>query len=459
MGEKRCLQAIALAAMLGPGGHCIAAQAADFQRAVQRHVEKTEFRLGRPCVHLASKSDWPRAHERLPDTRLEWTPAAFLVRLDREMDPTGRLAPRFALAARHGLFEQRVGQGSVPEYTMTWRGYAHTDGQGCFHTGSAEVDVAVRSIEPLSGGNYRVTTFGTPRELLPWAKDPEFLSHFTSYADSRIAYGTATYQVTGSGTVVEGRGSQETLGIPPAFVLFEDRRDPRAEAKRAGEVTPERVLAMVNAYFSDPSITPGNMVCAWLPHMVHDNNLDEILATPPGKTAPLMQLTLYGFKMNSAEDRETRIWYEFLSRLESIGLMRSQRIPASGYRGRPANGAIRFELTDAGRAMAPPNNPQCLLVGYARPVEILHFEPFTESRSRAAFVGRAVVEPLPGREALVARFGHLERLVKVGATVKGAMMALDGKLSLVGGGFENPVFEPDYSRLVPLPLESSVTRP
>jgi hypothetical protein len=432
-----------------------AADAAGFKRAIEEHVARTSVNFGRPCVNLWKIA--PTKQPSFPDTRFDWAPASFIIRLDGETDPEGRLARVFGLAARHGYFERRKAPDGAPEYRMTWAGYAKTNGQGCFYTGSVEIEAAVQSFERQGVETWRVVATGRPRNLLPWASDPEFWQIFKSYSDSRYEYGRNTYEVARRGVslaVVDRRPPPDTLGIP-RFLLMLQKRGPRPEqiAKEAGVLTRERVGATLADYVTK-GYAMSNRVCLRLPHMVDETNLVEDSQTPEGQAPAPLHFTIYNAAWRPSGLVDATRNYDILTRLESAGVVTSERLSATEYRGQKANGAIRFTVTDAWRAMIPRNQPGCVLVGHVVPTEVLDFEQFTAINTRPAFVARTKFTPLPGREALLVRFRNLERLSDPGGAMIGNFYFVEGKLG-AEASYPNPEFEADGSTLPPLPFANS----
>jgi hypothetical protein len=440
-------------ALVAPAPAQTVADPEKFKRAIEEYVARTSVNLSRPCVNL-----WkipPTKQAAFPDTRFDWSPGSFVIILDGETDPQGYLTRTFGLAARHGYFERRAAAHGALEYRMTWTGYAGTNGQGCFYTGSAEAVATVKSYERRGAVNWQVVATGQPRSLLPWAADPEFRQLFTAYSDHSSVYGTGYYEVTPSGfgfSVVDQRPPPETLGIPRPLLLLLARRGPRPErvAKEAGVLTRERVRAALNDYATQAWVAT-NRVCIWLPHMVDETNLS---GTSEGQAAAPLHFTIYNLAWRPGGADGASRNYDVLTRLESVGVVRSERIAASEYRGGKANGAIRFTLTDAGRAMTTSEQPSCLLVGHVETVEVLDFQQFTPLNTRPAFVARTKFKPLAGREAVIARFRHLERLTEQGGAMIGNIHFIGGKLS-VEGSYHNPEFEADRSQLPPLPFENA----
>jgi hypothetical protein len=412
-----------------------AAQQADTEperRVIAARLAELIAAVGAPCVQLHLRRD----EEGFPGMERDWTPASFRVRLDAATDPDGRLARIFALGERHGLYE-RVGAGTPPEYGLTWKGFATSDGGGCFYTGGQEATVTVQSINSY-GAHESVVASARPTRLEPWAQDPEFEALFPAYSTNIGYYGRSTWSLerTMSGVRLPpppAAGNPETFGVPLIVRLLgaRPRRGPSdAEIVRlAGDLTEPRIRAAAQAFAAEPG---RNRMCISLSNLGDMNVSRE-------------QPEVWFFDRERSADDVSRVRrdYEQMRRLAALGIVEAQRVERG----------LRFALTERGREIAAADDPTCIVVGEHRVVGVLRFEQLNERRLVPSFVARARVEVHLGREPLVAAFPNLQRLANVGGGAVGHISYVDGRgLVALGVRFENPQFYVDPATVIDPPV-------
>jgi hypothetical protein len=436
--------------------------AEDFKRALDAHLlQQAGAYLPRPCVRVGFHLGAPE--RAFPGTEFDWTPASFVSRHDADSPKVGNPEGPYQLLARHGLMQARTLADGAREYTMTWKGFGASDGQGCFFTGGGTVDTVVHSFEKARGEGgreiWRVAATGRPKEIEPWAGDAEYPQHFNSYSNSRTELYRRTYEIERAGrgyAVVRKPGPEYEAAMKnPVIRAWQEarerkRQDPAKVAQAAGPLSAERILAALQAYMKE-AYAPPNRVCFPLPHMSDESNLGGMHGVP-GDKRPAPVFTLYNLEWRPGGPTDLMRNFDILSRFQSAGLAGMARVPATEYRGGKANGALRFELTPAGVAMLAPEDPLCLLVGHVEVVEVVGFQQFDAATLLPRFAARTRFKPLPGREALIARFGNFARLQEAGGAMTGHVAYGNGPLVAREGVFKNPQYRADRAQLAPPPF-------
>lgn len=391
--KRFCASLLALA---GTAAAAAEPAAEDFKRALDAHLLQAGAYLPRPCVRVGFHLGAPE--RAFPGTEFDWTPASFLSRHDADSPKVGNPEGPYQLLARHGLMQARTLADGAREYTMTWKGFGASDGQGCFFTGGGALDMVVHSFEKARGEGgretWRVAATGRPKDLEPWARDPEYSQHFNSYSNSRSELYRRTYEIerTGRGySVVTKRNAEYEAAMKnPVIRAWQSERErkrkaPATIAAEVGRLTPERVSALIAEYLKE-GYAPSSRVCFWMPHMVDEANFIEIANTPAGAPRPVPFMTLYNLEWRPGGANDLMRHYDILTRLQAAGLAGMARVPATEYRGGKANGALRFELTPAGLAMlGPKERSSCLELGEMEVSEIVHFEQFDQATVRPRF--------------------------------------------------------------------------
>lgn len=420
----------------------------ELRRALNRHFTAVSGGfLPRPCVRAGFHLGAPeRAHH---ETEFDWTPASFLSRHGPDSPKTGNPEAPYAYLTMQGMMQAHVAADGVREYRMTWKGFGVTDGQGCFHTGGGRVEAEVLSTE-RAGAAWRVTAVGRPTSPEPWTRAPGFIKAFGSYGGARVEFSPRVYDIVASGSGYAVAVKMDPASRNPAVRAFEAerarrRQDPATVAAQAGILSTESVLAVLRDHMKMPHAPP-NRICVQLPHMADDTNLGRLF-TPGGGPQPTPYFTLYNLQWRPGGPGDLRRNHDVLERLRAAALLTRHRVAAESFRGGKADGALRYELTPAGIAMLVPEDPQCLLVGHVEVEDVVGVQQFDESTLRPRFAARTRFRALPGRDAVLARFGNFARLREEGGALVGTLEFRGGRVIVAEAVYQNPRFRADPATL------------
>jgi hypothetical protein len=392
------------------------------------------------------------------DTEFNWTPVAFAAHLDaRSRSSVPKIERIAAMLARAGFLAPTEPLEGMPRYGLTWKGFSHSQGIRCFRFASSERKVAVRSFEKVRVQNgsdvFRVMASSVPERLEAWLDDPEFAAIYPEVAS--VARGSATpveYEVAlweGRYLAIKVPGALQTS--PPPRPPREARRDPPPAAqevlKQAGKMDAARALALLKEHERQPAVQ--RRICLQLPTAsVDETNFFEVWqklrdagVDVPVPVDPPLHFTVYNAG-RVVDDDAQKIAYEFFRRLESVGLARSTQLPATQWKGYPARGKTRFEMTRAGTALLEPGNPGCMRVGEVSVAEVLWTTDFSVGNLRPKFFARSTFTPLPAAAPLVARMGQLRRLLEMGGASHGHFEVYKGRM-MVELNHELVFFRPD----------------
>lgn len=380
------------------------------------------------------------------DTQFNWTPVAFAAHLDaRSKSSMPQIERTAALLARAGLLAEMDPLAGMPRYGLTWRGFASLQSQNCFRFASSERKLVVHSIEKVRVQNdsnvYRVMATSMPERTEAWLDDPDFSALFPEVAHR--ARGSATpveYEVAlweGRYVVIKIPGALQT-NPPPASPREAQRRlPPRPDQvlAQAGKMDPVRALALLREHERSPFVQ--RRVCLKLPPAsVDETNFFEVwqkLRQSGAQAGSSANLQIHFVIYNAGRivnDDEQKIAYEFFRRLEAVGLARSAQLPATEWKGYPARGKTRFELTPAGMALIAPDDPGCMKVGEFSVAEVLRTEDFSVGNLRPKYQARSTFAPDHAAVPLVAQMGHLRRLQEIGGASHGEFGIHEGRMTV-----------------------------
>ncbi len=459
----------------------------NFKAAIDRYLAGSAHIYGQaqPCVQPGYYSRTPAGW---PDLRFDMTPTGFRFTADAKSDPQGQLQGRFQALISPGFFEATTVDGTTV-YTMTWKGYAASNGNGCFAVASAHREAKIIGFEPKRIENhvaiYEVTARAIPRTVEPWAQTESFKNLFATTGNLKqvLDPNPVTYELarTPTGfTVINERGRQAP--VRPAG------EDGALTAKLAGAVTPNRVQKALEAYFARTGATQ-NRLCLRLPQAPGEADetgpgltgygaaraypVPQPAPVPPGYTplqgaAPQgysalqpgttgkqlpMFITFYNVQQRERYGGEGVLrGYELMRRLESLRLATSELVSVNNFNGIPAQGAVRFTLSETVTSSIGNAYDRCYPVGTLQLAEVLRADSFLEGTLRPRFVGRMALVPA-GEHArrVIEKFGHLARVQAVGAYVQGTLRYADGELQVENAQVYVPNFAPDVSQ-VALPV-------
>lgn len=442
----------------------------NFKRALDRYLAHLRDPEKRACLSVGYPDRWSSATS-FPDTRFAFTPAAYRARLGPETAPPVR--ERIELFARHGYLQARpAGEGST-EYHMTWKGFAASNGAGCFYLADVERDVRIVSFRRArveKGGEeiWEVIAQPFPKRLEPWASDPAFRASIRR--DESIF---ASVPDAAARRIFRGQFERFSEEIEPAAVAYELARRPQGfrvlgEKAAAGQqpvpgpasdappiapVEPARVLALAEAYIAKG---PGarDSYC-----MSVVEGADETFRDRAAATEQPADVTYYNLPGRGGEAlRRSLAGYETLRRLESLGLARSELLPATNLWRQPTAGGVRYELGPALKALFAPGRTACIQVGSLHLEEVVAAQQFSATVSRPRFFARMRLKVPAGGEALAAKFGHLARMQDPGFPVQGMLQLSAGTMEVASLSYYFPQFQLEADQ-VRLPVVESAMPP
>jgi len=425
----------------------------NFKRALDSFLPRLVDPTKRPCATMGFHPGGPRTTG-FPDTEFNWSPADYLARLEQSPRPFEFLPKRLELLAKHGYLQARPGNSDFPEYSLTWKGYATSNGAGCLYLAGVEHDVKLITFRKARVENgvdvYEVVAQPTLRSVEPWATDPDFAGAFDAQKFSALLEpAPVTYELarTKDGFAVLGEKGMRGYAVAHSAAV---------EAQPTEAVDPVRVRRATDEYLARGGGIR-NPVCLSLPTQ---SGADETTheTTPMGASVPAT-ITVYNLPERSGTELQaTLASYELLRRMESLGFAKSELLAVGSFKRRIATGGVRFELTEKVRGLLWQSRMQCLLIGTAEVEEIVMVQRFSEAVPRPRFIARARLKLKDGMEPVVAKFRHLERMVDPGLVVLGILEHSEGQLKVASLSQATPQFHPDLSE-VRLPVLEAPASP
>lgn len=423
----------------------------NFKRAFDAYLGSTASGYLRPCATPGFVSLSGRSYT---DTRFDWSPAGFLAVLDNTLDGYAVLKMRFEYLEQQGFFDSQTLPGGAPEYRLTWKGYAQSNGEGCFYFASAEREAKVVGFERKRVDNgvdiYEVTARFFPRRIEPWAETPQFREMYA--AD--VMFKQSLDPPAVSYELVRGTGG---------FTILEKRNDPIKErqrveggmgaqaAREVGELNAGRVKAALTAYLTkNPELT---QLC--LPMPIVPSEADEVLPATAGNRQSAggpdvsgLSFSIYNAPTRSHERlRDILRGYELLRKLNALGYASMDLLSVNTFKALEVNGGVRFTLNNAFTKKLETTGG-CFSVGTLEAPEILGFQPFDASNPNPRFVGRLRLKVQDDADALkvVGGFGHLQRANETGVPVAGRLRYQSGHVQVDTAAVFPPVYGPDISQ-------------
>jgi hypothetical protein len=431
----------------------------NFKLALDQYLSRTAETTSRPCANVGYYAPQGRS---FPDVRFDWTPVGFRAVIDprAQQQQGGNVKGRLALLEKQGYFQSSQTADGATEYTMTWKGYAASNASGCFHMASVEREAKIIGFEKKRIENaieiYEVTAQPRRTAIEAWAETPEFKEQFsgTAYA-KQLEPDPVTYELARGETgfsVIGERGRQPTARTRSA-------EDTALLAKLAGTITAARVKKAVESWLEKSTGVRSSM-CLRLPmvpgeadEMQPDPQMARMAVGVPG-AMPASTTLAYAFynlpgRQNHAMEGTLR-GFETMRRLESLGLAKSELLSVSEFRGVPALGAVRYEVS---LKQAQGYQP-CFPVGTLHVDEVVSVQQFSEANMRPRFVARMAFKPGDDEaKRIVEKFGHLARVAAVGTVISGTLRYSESDLAVEHAQVHVPQFFPDMSG-VALPVIS-----
>jgi len=474
---KKSLLTLLVPAILGGGGFAGWWTAADrglipgkpnspraenFKTAVDNHLAQGARNFhSQPCVSVPVN---PGAQGGgFKDTRFDHTPVGFFVSPDLRNDPGGSIKNRLAFLEKQGLLQSAMNTGGGTEFTMTWRGFAASNDNGCFHVASAEREAKVIGFEKKRTENgidiYEVTASSPPKSIEAWAQTPEFKDLFPQQSGllrqlnpDPLIYELARGE-TGF-TVISERG--------------QPTRSPASEqaaitAKLVGKLTADRVKAAAQSWIARNSEhVANNRLCLQLPgaHEV-DQITPDPRVTPPTAAATDLSFDIYNLVNRELREGDPRQRsHAFLRRLESLGIARSELLNFPEFKGAPAQGGVRFVLPRSFTERFAGGPRGCYVLGTLQVEEVIRFAPFSVGQPNPPFTARLTLTPVDeDAKRIIAAFGHYSRVAEVGAVLTGTLNYKDGELQVGHAQLRLPAFHPDVSGLRLPVIQTGLSRP
>ncbi|MBY0266145.1 MAG: hypothetical protein K2W84_07015 [Burkholderiales bacterium] len=474
---KKLLLTLLVLAILGGGGFAGWWYAADrgliagkpnspraenFKAAIDHHLAQGARNFySQPCVSVPVPPGTQGGG--FKDTRFDHTPVGFFVSPDLRNDPGGSIKNRLAFLEKQGLLQSSITAGGSTEFVMTWRGFAASNGNGCFHVSSAERDAKIIGFEKKRSENgvdiYEVTASAQPKSIEAWAQTPEFKDLFPQQSGMlrQLNPDPVIYELARGDTgftVITERG--------------QPTRSPASEqaaitVKLVGKLTADRVKAAAQSYIARTSEhVANNRLCLQLPGA---HEVDQITPDPrvTASTAAATDLSfdIYNLINRELRDGDPRLRsYAFLRRLETLGIARSELLNYSEFNGAPAQGGVRFVLPRSFTERFAGGPRGCYVLGTLQVEEAIRFMPFSTGQPNPPFTARLALTPVDeDAKRIIAAFGHYSRVAEAGAVLSGTLNYKDGELQVGHAQLRLPTFHPDVSGLRLPVIQTGLSRP
>ncbi|MBX3664462.1 MAG: hypothetical protein KF834_02135 [Burkholderiales bacterium] len=420
-------------------------QVKNFKATLDRYLAQTLGYYSQPCVGMPSTN--PRSSG-FKDTRVDHTPVGFRVSLDARNDPVGNIKARLAYLEKQGFIQSRPNANGSHDYSMTWKGFAATNTNGCLNIASVEREAKVIGFEKVRADNdveiYRVTASIVPKSVEPWAQTPEFRDIFSSYSRILRDPDPVVYELARSDV---------------GFVVLKEKGQPartlRGEAagitmRLVGTLTAERVKAVVQSYVARRQNHSSNTrVCMPQPRPAEVDRITPDRFDYKAIGDKSISLDIYNLPGRNASDNQAKMrGYALLRRFEALGLAKSEPLNHSEFNGKPVSGGVRFELNRelANKFSTAPSG--CILLGVLQVEEIIRFSQFNYAAQPPRFVARMALKPVDDEaRRIIAEFGNLSRISEVGVAMIGSLEYKDGELQVLQTEVRIPSFFPDISGL------------
>lgn len=440
-------------------------RAENFKAAIDHHLAQGARNFhSQPCVSApAAPALQGTPGGGFKDTRFDHTPAGFFASPDLRSDPGGSIKNRLAFLEKQGLLQSATNAGGGIEYTMTWRGFAASNGSGCFHVASAEREAKVIGFEKKRTENgvdiYEVTATALPQSVEAWAQTPEFKDLFPQQSGllRQLNPDPVVYELARGDrgfTVISERGQP---------IRSASSEQAAITAKLIGQLTAERVKVAAQSWMARSSEhTAGNRLCLQLPGA---NEVDQITpdprTTPPTAAATDLSFDLYNLVNRELREGDPRLRsYAFLRRLESLGIARSELLNFSEFNGAPAQGGVRFVLPRSFTERFAGGPRGCYVLGTLQVEEAIRFAPFSTGLPNPPFTARLALTPVDeDAKRIIAAFGHYSRVAEAGAVLSGVLNYKDGELQVGHAQLRLPAFHPDVSGLRLPAIQTGLSRP
>lgn len=449
-------------------------RAENFKRALDQYLPHTRDPQKRACASIRFPPG-KNSQAHFPDTQFWFTPPTYLARLGSEVTPLAR--ERIELFTRHGYLQSQPGEAGTIEYTMTWKGYAASNGAGCMYLAGIERDVKVLSfrlarVDKSGDKIWEVLARPTPKRLEPWVSDPAFresvkrdeetfrsvpdeaarkvfsaeLDRFGAEIDPAPVYFELSRQKGGFRVLGEKAAAGQLVAAPGA-----------SDARPIAPVETARLRGLIEAYIEKGREGRGSY-CLEIP----GQGADEVRRDPPpvsGGVSVLASAAFYNLPERSgAALRPVLIAYEKMRRMESLGLATSELLAVGEFNRRVASGGIRYNLTPEAKAMLSKERGGCIRIGSLHLEEILQADQFSAAVPRPRFLARMRLRVQEGREALAEKFGHLARMQDPGFPVMGILQLAGAEMEVASLSYAFPEFLPDLEQ-IHLPIIEPSTRP
>lgn len=426
----------------------------NFKRALDQYLPHTVEPRERLCANIGYATGHARTLS-FPDTQFYFSPPTYLARVGPETSP--RLRKRLEHFAKHGYLKAAQGDGGLPEFTMTWKGFAASNGAGCLFLAGTERQATVLShkrarVERDGEEIYEVVVKHAPVALEAWVADPDFRNLFEN---DGISYKSEIDPVP---AVFELARRKEGFRVLGEQAVAGRRSVPKAasDAPPVSGVEPKRLLGLIEAYIARGQGTR-NYAC--LNALAEGSDETTYEAPPaPGHTGPVKTVTFYNFPDRSGEAlRPVLLGYEKMRRLESLGLATSRLLAVGEFGRRVAAGGVRFELSPALHELAVPARG-CIAIGTVHAEEILVAEKFSAAVAQPRFWARMRLKTMAGREAVAAKFGHVARMQDPGFPVWGTLEQSGSELQVTSLSYYFPEFYVDPAQ-TRLPIVEALVSP
>lgn len=444
-----CVAIMILAVRFDTTGHAAELdprRAAEFQAVIDQFMSQvSKGYFGRSCVSVLPEPEAERSGS-FKDTHYDNTPAGFRLSTDTLRDPKGMRKAQFAYLEKQGFFESASNASGGLDYSMTWKGYAQSSGNGCLFIHGIRRKTVISRIEDKTAENGATIHEVTARVLLddiaPWAQGAEFNRLFPQHAAilQKDDFEPIVFDMTRGKTGMEILKTRRGTYHPPSAVKS------RVSEKTAAPISTGQVRAAVESYVQTTlNATAAHKLCMKLPAR---NEVDQLNLANPGNHASPDAL-FASFDIFNIPDRPRTELADklrgttWLRRMESLGLAKSKTLDNTNFGGVAALGGTRFEITGKVAERFAPELGGCYPLNTYQVEAIISFDQIAPPANYGNVVARISVRPVDDdAKRIISTFGHFSRVAAVGVPLTGSMKMNNGSLQVTHARVQLPKFQP-----------------
>lgn len=419
---------------------------AEFQAVINQFMSQVyKGYFGRSCVSVRPELEAERSGS-FKDTHYDNTPAGFRLSTDTLIDPKGMRKAQLAYLEKQGFLESAPNANGGLDYSMTWKGYAQSNGNGCLFIHGSRRKTVVSRIEDKTAENgasiHEVTARVLLDDIAPWAQGGEFNRLFPQHAAilQKDDLDPLVFDMTRGKAGMEILKTRRGTYHPPSAVKS------RVMAKTADTISADQVRAAVESYVQTTlNATAAHKLCMKLPAR---NEVDQLNLANSGKHTSSDAL-FASFDIFNIPDRpRTELANKlrgttWLRRMESLGLAKSKTLDNTEFGGAAALGGTRFEITGKVAERFSPELGNCYPLNTYQVDAIISFEQIVPPADYGGVVARISVRPVDDyAKRIISTFGHFSRVAAVGAPLTGTMKVNNGSLQVTHARVQLPKFQP-----------------